>query len=772
MDKYEFNIKAEEIRKRVEEGDYKTAMKIADSIDWRRVRNANMLSSIADIYEQNKEYEEAKEILLLAYDRAPVGKRFLYRLAEVSVEAGEMNDAADFYRAFCQACPEDPRQYILRYMILKAKGAKPDQLIDVLEQYANNELDEKWLYELAVLYSKAGEQDLCVRTCDKITLLFGLGKYVDKAMELKLKYQPLTKQQMDLVEHRDEYEERLHKVEEEFRREDEAPENAAHTESKGSFAASLDYHTSGTGEKASLDNDQQAEIKDSAKNHDEEIGSQNRAVESAVFPSSANSSDGNVNDGQNEAGDLTSEDQLSSEGLRADSIDTGSMEIEDSGRNSEKADTSEKQGSEEPAQGIDQAAAATVFNTAAKAESYVEAADHLPSSENDVNEASASGAVNQAILSSAGNAVSADQKNETAPVVAVNRETSGSAVTSEPQNKETGAAVSDETAEDELNRRNERNMALPRNYHMLIEAETEDEAYKIALNEIRYYHTQFRLNYKIARIHAEKLNSQGLQPFIPKLAGRDFIIMDGGALSDSVIEEITEYLDHPKDFTSVILVGAKDSYDSLNSRHPEFIDRFEIVSGCEEKQPEKTVSAQEPTPEPVRVERPGIDYQEAKARRERELAELKDREEEERAERARKEGDAQREASEETYENAPEYEDSLSENRMKEQNTPENAKPDEGQEGSRDTKRELDIDSFVQHAESYAAQIDCALSGKSVQAIYECAERMQQDGEALTFESAEDLIEDAADRAEKPSLFHKQYDKDNRLILRPDHFLQ
>lgn len=216
MDKYEFNIKAEQMRKMAEQGDYKTAMQIADGIDWRRVRNANLLSYVADIYEQNKEYEEAKDILLLAFERAPVGKRFLFKLSEISVKAGDIQDAQEFYREFCEMSPDDVQQYLLRYMILKAKGAPAEQLISSLEEYTSEELDEEWLYTLAKLYSEAGYEEECVRTCDKIMLLFGLGQYVDKAMDLKLQYRSLTKDQMDLVENRRAHEEKLRSIAEEY----------------------------------------------------------------------------------------------------------------------------------------------------------------------------------------------------------------------------------------------------------------------------------------------------------------------------------------------------------------------------------------------------------------------------------------------------------------------------------------------------------------------------------------------------------------------------
>ena len=194
MDKYEFSIKAEQIKKMVNQGDYKTAMQIADSIDWNRVRNANLLSSIAEIYEKNGEYEEAKDILLLAFERAPVGKRFLYKLSELSLRSGSIEDATEFYKEFLDVSPDDPRKYLLQYSILKAKGAKASQLIGPLEMFTSTELDEKWLYELAVLYGEAGREDDCVRTCDKMILLFGMGQYVDKAMDLKLYYRPVKEE--------------------------------------------------------------------------------------------------------------------------------------------------------------------------------------------------------------------------------------------------------------------------------------------------------------------------------------------------------------------------------------------------------------------------------------------------------------------------------------------------------------------------------------------------------------------------------------------------
>ena len=216
MDKYEFNIKVEQIKKLVNKGDYETAMKIADTIDWRRVRSTSLLTTIAQVYERNAEYQDAKDILLLAFERAPIGKGLLFKLTDLALREGNVPEAGAYYREFCDLAVDDPRQNLLRFLILEAKGATIEQLIHSLEKYCQEELDEKWMYHLAELYQQAGMETQCVNMCDRIMLMFGLGKYVDKAMELKLQFAPLTKYQMDLVENREKYEEKLRAVEEKY----------------------------------------------------------------------------------------------------------------------------------------------------------------------------------------------------------------------------------------------------------------------------------------------------------------------------------------------------------------------------------------------------------------------------------------------------------------------------------------------------------------------------------------------------------------------------
>lgn len=179
MDKYEFNIKVEQIKKLVNKGDYETAMKIADTIDWRRVRSTSLLTMVAQVYERNEEYQDAKDILLMAFERAPIGKGLLFKLTDLALREGNIQEAEAYYREFCDLTGDDPRQNLLRYLILEAKEAPVEQQINSLERYCHEELDEKWMYHLAELYKEAGREDDCVRMCDKIMLMFGLGKYVE-----------------------------------------------------------------------------------------------------------------------------------------------------------------------------------------------------------------------------------------------------------------------------------------------------------------------------------------------------------------------------------------------------------------------------------------------------------------------------------------------------------------------------------------------------------------------------------------------------------------
>ncbi len=702
MDKYEFNIKAEQMRKMAEQGDYKTAMQIADTIDWRRVRNANLLSYVADIYEHNSEYEEAKDILLLAFERAPVGKRFLYKLAEISVKAGDLQDAQEFYHEFCEMSPDDSRQFLLRYLILKAKGASAEQLIAPLEEYTSLEVDEEWLYTLAKLYSEAGCEDACVRTCDKIMLLFGLGQYVDKAMELKLQYRSLSKEQMDLVENRSKYEEKLRKVSEEF------------ADTDGNL-----------------------------------VEAQSPVVKAEVDA------------------ELAAETQ--SEGT-TDTITAASSE--------ENATTYQKTAE---ANTDDQHAYTTATASMAAAAEPESAA---------VSTAAGSDPVVAPSTAVPGAAQASDHDMQGAAADAV--EAIQSAVHKIPRKEE------------ELH-----------NYHMIIEAKTRADGLKIAIDEIKYFHDLYGFNFKVAKTDATRLNERGFAAFVPKIAGKDLIVENAGALTYDIVDEISDYIDTLTDSSSVVLVDVMDHFDRMAEDRPLFIKKFDLVSDVEEEEDElvedvdldapvqadpavengetaASMTVQQPssvpsysedrTPVPLHgTEDRGAEvdapdkYVDTSAVPAAAAASTVDSAY---AESQKNQVDSAADAVDypaETVDAGGYDEEALTEEGA---DAAGNAAAQPEEELPGDYYQEMSVEDFANYAQQYAREIDCVLVGKTVLALYERIEMMQEDGVELTKESAEELIEEAADKAEAPSLgkkltgmFHPKYDKENRLILREDNFI-
>lgn len=638
MDKYEFSIKAEQIKKLSGQGDYKTAMQIADTIDWNRVRNANLLSSIAEIYEKNGEYEEAKDILLLAFERAPVGKRFLYKLSELSLSSGAIDDAVEFYREFMDVSPEDPRKFLLQYMILKAKGARAEQLVGPLEQFTETELEEQWLYELAKLYGEAGREDDCVRTCDKMILLFGMGKYVDKAMDLKLHYRPLKEEEAPRTIVKEEYNEEPKTV---------VQETLVKADSEEGY----------------LDDDMEEDASELPKMQQiapEEENAEQPSFEEEQVPVAE------------EKQDLQSDDRISL-------------------GEAEKANLEE-----------------------------------------------------------------ATTKVSSKPLV------ESASVEKEPTKG-----------------------SFP-NYHMIVEAKTIEEAFHIAVEEIKYFHKEHNLNFKVAKVSADKLNEKGFAVFADKLQERDLIIEHAGKLKYSVLDEIEEYILHPKDASSVVLIDEVDHFDRLAEDRPKFIEYFDIVSDHEEEEDdllEEVDLEKDSFPEEESAEKAPYDEEGEEDSEEEYLDEPEDAEEPEEYvphkpsifERpARPYTEVLEEANKENEEE--EEEEILPTVREDRKAIEEDVRPAE--KATPKSNSSMNIEEFADYAINYAKSIDCSITEKGITALYERIQLMEEDGIVLNEESARDLIEDTADQAEKPgigkkigSLFRPKYDKDDKLILREEHFM-
>ena len=225
MDKYEYRVRTEQMLEYMEQKSYKKAMEIADSIDWRKAKNAAMLCTASEIYEYNGEYEKSREILFIAYDRAPGSRKIVYRLGTLALKLNDVREATDCYEEFIAMAPKDPNQYILRYKILKSQIAPLSQQIEALEEFKKAEYVEKWAYELAKLYHEAGMVAECLEECDDLILWFSEGKYVYQAMELKMKYKPLTPLQQEKYNHRNDEKKPVKKVEPVAEKKEEKVEN-------------------------------------------------------------------------------------------------------------------------------------------------------------------------------------------------------------------------------------------------------------------------------------------------------------------------------------------------------------------------------------------------------------------------------------------------------------------------------------------------------------------------------------------------------------------
>ena len=195
LDKYEYKVRADEIKSLISEGEYAEAVKIADTIDWRRVKSVMMLCTISDLYKINRRYEDSRDILLLAYERHSGGRLIVYSLCELSIKLGEYVQALEYYKEFVQLAPKDSGRYVLQYKLYEAQEVSLEERIEVLEELKKRDYREKWAYELAYLYHRVGLASKCVEECDEMVLWFGEGRYVLKALELKMLHEPLSEEQ-------------------------------------------------------------------------------------------------------------------------------------------------------------------------------------------------------------------------------------------------------------------------------------------------------------------------------------------------------------------------------------------------------------------------------------------------------------------------------------------------------------------------------------------------------------------------------------------------
>ena len=746
MDKYEFNIKVEQIKKLVNKGDFETAMKIADTIDWRRVRSTSLLTMISQIYEKNAEYQDAKDILLLAYERAPLGKGLLYKLTDLALRENNIQEAEAYYREFCELSGDDPRQYLLRFLILEAKDAPLEQQINSLERYCQEELDEKWLYHLAELYHQANQADDCVRICDKIMLMFGLGKYVDKAMELKLQYAPLTKYQMDLVENREKYEEKLRAVEEEYK-------NGTYRKPEP--------------EEEYLDTDEpEAELDDEPENEPEGQPEQAEPEEKAGKPKAETKpADEKVEKAALDEDVVASLHEAQAEEALAKEVSKIKPYDEEEGASEGETRVFRNLRDLEPAEAEEKSEEAPIHEFEEEEETIVEDWDFEPEEEEEEIKES-NHLMIEAEDPAAGLAMALDSLKK------IHRELG----TKHPVAKISGANLSHRGIASVAERLAGKDLVVEH------AADLDD----LTVEELEELMTQDETGMVVVLIDTQARLEQMHRAY-PALAERFQYIGcenqkdDAAKLAQAREEELKRQ-------------QAQQEAEAARKRQAEREAeiRRQAEKEAEEKRRQQEAAARREEEERAKAEAQALAAKEAeearKAEEERRLAE-RQREELRRQEEARRDDEPEYEDEEERYEKdeyEPEddyarggyrddykddYKDSYKDEREDDEysNYPE----DEPEEKPSKKSGDMDVEEFVQYACKYASEIDCSISGKSMLALYERAEMMEEDGEPLTKTSAEDLIEEAADKAEKKSfsgLFSSKYDKDGLLILKEKHF--
>lgn len=772
MDKYEFNIRVEQLKKLVNKGDYATAMNIADTIDWRRVRNANLLSLVSSVYEKNHEYHEAKEILLIAFERAPIGKRLLYKLTKLALKDGDIQEAEAYYREFCSMAEEDSRQYILRYLILKAKNAPPEQLVNTLESYTSLELDEKWLYELAEQYSLAGMEKECVETCDKIMLMFGLGKYVDKAMELKVQYAPLNNYQMDLVENRDVYEEKLKAVE------------------QGNYYV----------EDAVFDNQGYGDAPADEELEDQEYRPEEEYPEDRNYrPEEEYHQDQNY--GAEES--YAQEQAYAETAAASERVSYSYHQTTPVYRNDVPVIPSKRIRPEEELQ--------AQMKEAEVEEQLAQEMSRLSSDEYVQKESEDSGLSHTRVLNNVRELKQDGSDMEKTRVIRNIREIqeARAAYRQEQENNST------------LSRSRVERLTQPN--HLMIEADSPEAGLEIAKQALKKIHLELGTKNPVAKITGAKLNKKGLFAVADKLAGKDLIIEGAADMTSSLLDELNRLMAYDETGIIVVLIDTPSRLENLHNQYPALAAYFECIGsqeepkyGDEEYTEEEYAEEEyaEPEEEDVRPVSQVIPIREntsddSVSEKEQTVREDFYEEEDSYGEEDSYEEDTDSSktygeesyvepAEEASYEKSypeDEYEDSYEEESYEDESYEDESYEDEfyeeesyeedsdesyayGAEEQGDPEEEMTIDEFAQYATQYASQIDCSISGKSMLALYERIEIMEEDNIPLTRENAENLIEEAADKAEKPSfgkmikgVFSSKYDKDGLLILKEEHFI-
>jgi hypothetical protein len=813
MDKYEFNLKVDQMRKQYDLHDYQTAMKIADGIDWRRVTNVNLLSLVSDIYEKNGELEEAKEILLLAMESASNARHIVFRLTELAIRTGNMEEADAFCAEFEDLAHDDPRKYLLQYKILSAKGAAPEQKIIPLERYTATEIDEQWMYELAEQYLEAGQTAKCVAMCDRIMLFFGTGEYVQKAAELKADGAgaALSAYQQDLINNREKAEEKLRITEEKCRQAAEVPEVPA--EAPAAVAPAAVAAEAAPDAAAGISTAPAAEAAAPAF-------TTAPAAEAPAAPASEAAAPAFTTAPAAAAPAAPAAETAAPVFTAVPAAAAPAAPVPETVIPAAAAAIPAAAAASAPAPAAAPAwtpatAPAAPVRTPAPApalqtefaEEYVpsyipfepldegakppiqdaldaQIAEHMKSLEArraaiilKAQEAEAARAMEDAKAEEAARAAAEAARAEEAARAAANppidditrvlpslqqakaaqaaeEEIGGTKVLPDIRvvRKEAAekAAAEAAAAEEKAAEAAAQEPRTPGSYSAFVEGKTPEEGLEAAKRIMVEMRRVTGTKNPAAKIHAGKLNEKGVDKLAAKLSSGDIIIEDAGDLSAESAAGLVRILKADNGQHTMLLVDNPLQLSRLAGQSPELAELLHAAKAAPSNAAKApAVSAPAPAVRPAAAPAPQTPARPAPAVRPVQTA----------AEPVRPTSPAP----------APAVSAVKPAQAGEKRLTPAEIAY---------TQEELGIDEFAHYASDYAKKIDCVITGKSMLALYERIEIMQEDGVLLTRQNAEALIEEAADKAEKPPLlkkiggiFSRKYDKEGMLILKEEDFI-
>lgn len=658
----EFGMKMDRLKKLVAEKDYATALKIVEGIDWNRVKSSNLLVLASSVYEENGMLEEARDVLTIALDRSGAGKRILYKMTELAVRSGDVEDALDYYQEYTAVAPEDPGCLILQYMILKVQHAPYSQLIKCLELYNEYEPDEKWMYELATTYESAGRVQDAVALCDRIALMFGNSVYALKALKLKQKYTRLTDEQRSV----------LHPSSLPAAGVRNAVEEQEIVVTKTTREPEVREERLGDRLAANVIENEDELFEAYLKEHDPLRG-QNVPEEPAVVPEEVlREAEGPVAvertyEPEEEPEEVCEEPEPEREAVPVVSVEIPGEKDPDAellradARIAEAKLANAEEGNGPEEQPVPKPQARVAF-TGTKTEPPAEAEETVP--------------------------------EKTCPGI-----------------------------------------------HLIIEAIEEEEGVSIARKELGLIYGIRGEKSNVAKAAAEKLNRLGdMKTMTAKIGSRDLVIVQAGDLEEDIAAQLLDMLDEGNPDRSIIFVDTPEGLDMLEDRCPELFDACDILTDLDAREKDYSVPGQEKPEETGRPET---------------------------------EGEAPGEEPEETDGNDGAEESGEPVRRHRKNDLL-------GKSGNVPFKMPvsdneiMEFEDFAQYCIYYANDKGCAISGKTLLALYEKIEIMEEDGIALTKLAAEDCVEEAADHAENPGLkglFRKKYDNEDLLILREEDFI-